>query len=164
MDLQTGHPEIDAQHQHLVALVDRLEGICQLVREQQERCSRCPASHVSACSARLEDLLADLLGFMFDHFSYEEKLMRLLPSTPDCVAHVEEHQYAHAEISRLLSELIVRLGRDEPKSAARQLKEILGLWLGGHHEAFDQKLAISLSGAYEAEIELDMALSKLLVA
>lgn len=164
MDLQTGHSEIDSQHEHLAQLVKGLDQVCEAQIRTGGSCTVCSPDKHPNCNKRLAELIADLLAFMFDHFSYEEKLMRQLPDTEECRAHVEEHTFAHAEVSRLLCELTTRLDRTNPIQSSLQLQQILKAWLGKHSETHDRKLAISLSGAYEAEIELDIELSRMLAA
>ena len=99
---------------------------------------------------------------MLEHFAYEERLMRLLPDTEECRTHIEQHQYAHAEISRLLSNLTAELDRGNPIQSAQHLQNILVSWLGKHAALQDLPLATSLDGAYDAEMNFDRKLSSLL--
>lgn len=164
MSEQTGHPEIDRQHDQLEAIIARLGEFCQDGQRGPDECPACPAEHRATCSNQLADLVGDLLGFMIEHFSYEEKLMRFLPDTPACREHVEAHQRAHGEISRLLSELTLRIDQENPRQTARHLQDILVAWMGGHTQIFDSVLAGTLEGAYSAEFDYDRELIRLLAS
>ena len=162
MNLETGHPAIDKQHQHLAQLVESLDSVCEIRRKTGTACLKCVPDCSSLCSDRLANLISELLSFMLDHFMYEEKLMRLLPDTEECRNHVEGHMYAHAEISRLLSQLTANLARTDPMQSSLRLQNIVNGWLGQHAIRFDSPLSVSLEGAYDAEIDFDKELSRLL--
>jgi len=162
MNLETGHPAIDKQHQHLAELVKSLDSVCETRQQTGAPCRNCVSEHTSVCSDRLANLISELLGFMLDHFMYEEKLMRLLPDTGECRTHIEGHMYAHAEISRLLSQLTTDLARTDPMKSSLRLQNILNGWLGQHAVGFDTKLSVSLGGTYDAELDYDQDLSRLL--
>lgn len=162
MTALTGHPEIDRQHERLDGIIARLEQVCANHQTGAPDCLSCPEASFPACNNRLADLIADLLGFMIEHFSYEEKLMRFLPDTELCRRHVSAHQQAHGEISRLLSELTANLDRDNPRQSALHLQHIAQAWMGGHARQFDSVLASSLEGAYAVELEYDQELIRLL--
>lgn len=162
VSLHTGHAEIDRQHDSLSQQVNELNSVCEMQRQNGKPCLQCPKEHHLICKDRLAELISKLLGFMLDHFAYEERLMRLLPETDECRDHIEQHQYAHAEISRLLSDLTAKLDRGNPAQSALHLRNIIVAWLGRHGEKLDRPLAITLEGAYDAEIDLDRELSCLL--
>lgn len=162
IDLTTGHPEIDHQHNKLGELVKALDAVCETQLKTGRSCLQCAQEHHSACNNRLAQLISDLLCFMLDHFAYEEKLMRFLPDTEECRKHIQQHQYAHAEISRLLSNLTAELDRENPQQAAQHLRNVLVAWLGKHGEHLDRPLVVSLDGAYEVELDYDKKLTNLL--
>lgn len=162
IDLHTGHPEIDRQHDRLTQLVDGLNLVCETKRETGGSCLHCPKEHHPVCNDRLAQLISDLLCFILEHFAYEEKLMRILPDTKECREHIEQHQYAHAEISRLLSNLTAELDRSNPIQSAQHLQNILVAWLGKHAAIQDVPLATALDEANNAEMDFDKKLSSLL--
>lgn len=162
MNLETGHPVIDKQHHHLSELVQRLDSVCEMRRQTGVACSACVSDCFSICSDRLANLISELLSFMLDHFVYEEKLMRLLPDTEECRNHIEGHMYAHAEVSCLLSQLTTSLAEADPMQSSIRLRNIINGWLGQHAIRYDTKLSISLEGVYDAEIDFDKELSRLL--
>lgn len=162
MNLKTGHPEIDRQHEKLVQLVEGLDSVCEMTRQTGQPCLQCAHEHHPVCNDRLAQLISDLLGFMLDHFAYEERLMRFLSDTEECRTHIEQHQYAHAEISRLLGNLTSELDRGNPKQSAQYLRNILVAWLGKHAVQHDIPLTISLEGAYDVEMDYDRQLTSLL--
>ena len=160
----TGNTEIDKQHAELDSLIDGLDQVCESKRQNGAPCLSCPVDSHGACNDRLAKLIGDLLGFMLTHFSYEEKLMRLLPNTPENHQHIEGHQRAHAEISRLLSELTAKLDRDNPRQSAIHLQHIASAWIGRHSEGMDAQLALALGSAYRAEVDYDIELTRLLAS
>lgn len=161
-NLKTGHEEIDRQHEQLNALAARLDAVCEVACAGGSVCGQCPAAHHRQCGDRLAELISQLLDFMVRHFAYEERLMRLLPDTAVCRQHVEMHQLAHAELSRLLSELTFELDRRDPGACATRLRNIVHGWMGGHTEQFDNFLVGTLEHAYDAEIQYDIELTHLL--
>jgi hemerythrin-like metal-binding protein len=159
----TGHHGIDAQHDELSTLIANLGAICQGSNNPDTSlCSACSPEHRSACTERLANLIAELLGFMVEHFAYEEKLMRLLPRTETCLHHIESHQMAHAEVSRQLSELAQQLDKENPRQCAQNLQHIVSAWMGAHSQGMDSVLASELQASYENEVHYDIELSKLL--
>lgn len=157
-----GHPEIDKQHAQLQQIISGLEHVCAQQESTGTPCTRCSPLSFQTCNDRLARLISDLLGGMLDHFIYEEKLMRQLPDNAACRRHIDGHQQAHAEISRLLSELTLHLDRGNPRQSSLQLLHIANAWMGGHSEHYDSALAVSLDGAYGVEIGYDLELGRLL--
>jgi len=158
----TGNSEIDKQHEQLDQLIDSLDQVCETKRQTKVPCLSCPPECHGVCNDRLANLIGDLLGFMLNHFSYEEKLMRLLNDTPENRKHIDGHQRAHAEISRLLSELTAKLDRENPRQSAIYLQNIASAWIGRHSEGMDAQLAHALGSAYSTEVDYDIELTKLL--
>lgn len=84
--------------------------------------------------------------------------MRFLPNTDASRAHVEAHQFAHAEISSAITKLAAELDRANPRDSALKLHAILATWLGNHGMTHDA----GLLSACTAEISLDKELSALI--
>jgi hemerythrin-like metal-binding protein len=161
----TGHHGIDAQHDELSTLIANLGAICQGGNNPDTSlCSACHPEHRNICTERLAKLIAELLSFMVEHFAYEEKLMRLLPRTETCLRHVENHQLAHAEVSRQLSELAYQLDKENPRLCAQNLQHIVSTWMGAHSQGMDSELVSELEASYHKEVHYDIELSKLLQA
>lgn len=162
-DLRTGHPEIDSQHQTLFRLNGQLGEACTEGRSPAGNCD-CMAPAKSGCVNRLAHLLGELLTFMTEHFCYEQRLMRLLPASPECRQHVSAHQLAHAEISQHLSELARDLDRLPPLQSANRLQTIMALWMGQHDAGLDRDLVQTLKRSFDSEVAFDVELARLLGA
>ncbi len=160
--VMTGHLEIDRQHLELDQLVQQLGTICEKRGISGSSCVECPAAHRESCTNRLAQLLGDLLGFVVTHFSYEETLMRELPSTAACRQHIEEHKLAHAEVSAKLLESTRQLDRENPKHGALRLQETILSWMGSHTGSLDVELATKLESIDTTELAHDLKLVKLL--
>lgn len=159
---QTGHPGIDEQHQQLVALVARLDLICTDHENVAAECAHCPDLYRQICVDRLAGLIGELLGFMVEHFRYEEELMRLLEPTDKAQRHIQAHKRAHAEVSSQLSELTFSLDTSEPRACAQRLQKILDGWIGGHNQTHDSQLAGALEAAFGHEVDYDLELVRLM--
>jgi hemerythrin-like metal-binding protein len=164
METSTGHPEIDRQHHLLNQIIGGLAHVCQQESRGGSRCNRCVPSEFDNCANQLTSLISDLISFMFEHFAYEEKLMRLLPDSKACKLHIAGHQKAHADISERLAELSSKLGFEDPRQSSLRLSKIITAWMGGHNAKFDAYLASSLEGAYGSELTYDVELGKLLAS
>jgi len=162
IELDTGHPGIDKQHEHLAQMVQNLGALCEQRRKTGQPCVSCKPECLSLCKDRLADLITDLLGFMFEHFVYEEKLMRLLPDTEECANHIDGHTKAHADISQQLSQLTANLDKIDPRQSSMRLQKIISGWLGQHSVRYDCTLSATLVDSYDTEVDYDKELSKLL--
>jgi len=160
---QTGHPGIDAQHQQLSLLVADLNDICADAERAVGDCPHCPEAYREICIDRLAGLIGELLGFMVEHFRYEENLMRLLPSTPEALRHIREHKRAHAEVSTQLSALTFSLDEGDPLACAHRLQKVVEHWLGAHGQSHDQRLVGALEAAFGHEVDYDLELVRLMV-
>lgn len=158
----TGHPGIDAQHQQLAALIARLDDICVDNVENSPDCALCQEVNRELCIGRLADLIGELLGFMVEHFRYEEQLMRLLPATPAATRHIRAHKRAHAEVSEQLSALTFGLDAGDPRACAQRLQNIVEAWMGGHSQTHDSHLAGALEAAFGHEVDYDQELVRLM--
>ena len=170
----TGNHQIDQQHLLLLQLIAKLEDLCDDKPErfqEQSACGierlapcscACCASKIEACAEQLTDLLSDLLSYMLEHFAYEERLMRLLPQNEVCKDHIEKHTKAHADISRMLCKLAESVDPANPRASAVHLHGIVREWMGAHTLAHDNGLASELQSVYRCEIDLDVALARLL--
>ncbi len=158
----TGHPGIDAQHQELAGLIARLDDICVDDVVNRPDCALCPELSREVCIGRLADLIGELLGFMVEHFRYEEQLMRLLTPSPEAMRHIHAHKRAHAEVSEQLSALTFGLDGGDPRACAQRLQNIIEAWMGGHSQTHDSHLAGALEAAFGHEVDYDQELVRLM--
>lgn len=158
----TGHQEMDSQHHDLEELIRKLGTVCELRTTTGANCVECPPDCRTSCADKLADLLADLLGFIVAHFAYEESLMRRLPSTQECIRHIEEHKLAHADVSSQLAELAARMMHEEPRQCGLRLEQIISSWMGVHEGSFDVQLARELENIDDTELAYDVKLARLL--
>jgi hemerythrin len=99
---RTGIAEVDAEHQHLFALVKRLD----------------------AGSAKC--VLDDLVEYVVTHFTNEEALMQA-SGYPGLQQHVELHEKLAAQVSGFLVS-----GTDWSELRVRELRSFLNKWLVAH--------------------------------
>lgn len=107
---ETGHPEVDRQHQRLFGMINEL----------QAAMSRHHGREI------LGPLLKDLADYTLEHFAAEEALMRA-SGFPD----LERHQLLHAELARQVDEYLLRYAEGYftlPTTLSRFLAE----WLKQH--------------------------------
>jgi hemerythrin-like metal-binding protein len=158
----TGHQEIDGQHARLDDLIRELDGVC-LKKGSSCAAQNCPQGHRDHCNDRLAHILFDLLSFMMEHFSFEERLMRLLPHAPDCDEHIGLHKFAHAELSHQLSQLALHLDKENPSQSVNVLYQTINHWMGVHMTHREYSVAKeSASTNPIREVGLDVQLVELL--
>lgn len=121
--LELGHEALDADHRHLVALVNQLaEGIVNKLAKE-------------AYDAALDDFFAHIRA----HFGMEERLMAAC-SYP----HAEEH---HAEHVKLIKDALdYRAKFDASAEPSVSLLYFFDQWLTRHIRASDRELARYIAG------------------
>jgi hemerythrin-like metal-binding protein len=155
----TGHAEIDRQHAILEDLIEQFRRICRNDKPSPGTCNPCALRDRKACADDLADLADELLTFLVGHFTYEERLMDLLPAIPSCADHIAGHKNAHADISERLARVAARIPDEEPIEIGIQLHRIIRDWMGRHTSQFDLPLTDQMESA---EIEFDSALVAIL--
>lgn len=114
-----GHPEMDAQHMEMAALINELFSYQEAQRPEDN----------------VVDVLNRLIAHTIRHFSYENRLM-LDSSYPLYADHMQEHE--------LLTQQIVNF-RDELEAGTRELSSasmlFLKQWLLNHVLNTDRKVA-----------------------
>jgi hemerythrin len=114
--LSVGVPPMDAQHQRLIALVNKLhEAMSKGVGKQM-----------------LGTVLDELVAYTRQHFSAEELLMTR-HGYPDVAAHVAEHRKLVATVQKLQSDLT------SGTLLTIEVMEFLKQWLSGHILGVDSK-------------------------
>lgn len=107
--LDTGIPEIDREHQQLVALVNQAAWAAQTHQEWL-----------------MEAVLDGLLAYAQVHFRHEEHLLELA-GYPDLPAHRKEHEAFRGEIAELYADFL--RGRTLPDEL---IPDLLKRWLKEH--------------------------------
>lgn len=121
----TGLGAVDAQHHHLVDLINRLgEQLADNLFSEDD----------------LEDLLKELVDYARYHFTEEEDLMARASMD---ARHVDDHKAAHAGFIDEVVMLRKGLGKDNPQAAMRLL-DYLSHWLAYHILGQDQNMAAQL--------------------
>ena len=108
-----GHDEIDAQHQMLFELVNRLLA--------------------ATGKASLTEAVANLVQYTREHFTHEETIM-LAIGYPHIVAHVKQHQTLLSKLNNV-AELIANYTLD-----VANFKSFLSAWMLNHMETLDAQL------------------------
>ena len=121
--LAVGHPDIDAQHQQLVEIANRLNTAMQ---EGQGR-------------DKVGDVLKELVDYTVSHFSFEEKLMRKY-GYRDSANHEKAHEQLIADVKRFIKQY------ESDQSLATELMRFLRDWLINHILKVDRTLARDLAG------------------
>ncbi len=109
--------EIDAQHKHLVGLINGLHEVMKRGSNQKE----------------IEGLLQDLVAYTDFHFKAEEKLMARA-NYPDLAAHVAKHAAMKQEVQRLLG-----AAQSGGASVSITMMAFLKNWLSRHIEGTDKQ-------------------------
>lgn len=138
---ETGQPDVDHQHQHLVEIINRFG---ELLAENK----------IVLTDVQLT--LKELTDYTYYHFEEEEALMRKVGVDERHLKHqIKEHQAFLNEISLMASGIT-----QDNLSSAKQLLSFLISWLAYHILGTDQSMArqiedieagTSASAAYEAE-------------
>jgi hemerythrin len=120
VSFEVGDPVLDAQHRHIVDLINALN------------------QAADGEGSQTADLLVDYIGrFMQVHFETEEAVLRRIEFS-ELSLHAAEHQRLLAEITTNAE--LVRTGKQTDERFAR----VLWLWLHEHTATWDQRYAIAL--------------------
>lgn len=159
----TGHAEIDQQHELLESALERLAFFCSESEHQPDiTCGACNAIKQNSCHSALTRIASELRACLAGHAAYEEKMMELLPLTPDCQSHIKAHKAAHEGIARQLNKLIMQAANDRtPRDVGDLIKRVVGNWLGEHSNHFDTRL-VHLGSQNTLKVDLDSELVTML--
>lgn len=158
----TGHAEIDRQHELLDSTIEQIESFCAEVNLNPEAtCDGCNAFKQKRCRFVLASIASELTGCLAGHSAYEEKMMELLPVTPDCQKHIKGHQSAHQGMARQWKSLSLRIADESPRDISVLMKKVISDWLGDHSALFDVRL-VSLGKFDTTEMDFDGELVKML--
>jgi len=123
--LETGHRQIDLQHQELVELINELTAALEVGREFDA----------------LDDILPRLNNYVLFHFGTEEMLMTGLPADS---THVLIHRQAHGDFTARINALRAGAAAGEKLEAA-PLADFLRNWLVEHIMRTDRELVTLLA-------------------
>lgn len=103
-----GHPQLDAEHQVLMALINRLQGLGGEV------------------PSAVTEALGDLVRYVEEHFRHEEALL-------DQAAYpgLEGHRRLHLRFRLQLASFLERCG-DAPEAVLEELRTFLAAWWRHH--------------------------------
>ena len=118
-EYEIGHEQIDAQHRHLVDMVNNL--------------------HVATIAGEgvqvLAPVLKELVDYVREHFRAEEQLAASF-APEECAL----QRAAHAKIVKRLKEVIA-ISRSAPQRASVELTSLLKAWVIKHVLVVDKRLA-----------------------
>jgi len=123
--LETGHRQIDLQHQELVDLINELT----------------EAFDANCADTVLLEILPRLASYVLFHFSTEETLMTQLPANNE---HSAIHRRQHDEFTTRVNALRAQIAAGERPPAA-PLAEFLKNWLSWHIMQTDRELVALLN-------------------
>ena len=152
---KTGHAEIDQQHVILESMVGQLASFCaksELAADAS--CDTCGSTKQQQCNSSLTEIASELTAFLIGHATYEERMMELLPETPNCQAHIKAHKAAHNGIARQLKKIAGSIAEDKPRAVGKRMWQVVGDWLGDHVVSFDYRL-VRLRKPAAPEIDFD---------
>ncbi len=136
---ETGLPELDRQHRHLVDLVNSL--------------ARMLATETDSIESPLLSVFDELADYVTFHFGYEEMLMSTVAASKSERAHRQAHEDFKARLEEARRE-----AKAAPYEVTGNLLTFLSRWLMFHIIGTDRHLAKKLlavkSGASEKEAEL----------
>lgn len=135
-ELVTGIAVIDDEHRRLRHLVGQLQGICSEFQNKFS-CQGCSHDKVKNCEQKLIACLTEILGYMLDHFSNEEGLLKgrhMTQIEKELFArHVDDHV-------RLIESVVAVTTLENLQQTVRRVAEtatILDQWLTEHIRRFD---------------------------
>jgi hemerythrin-like metal-binding protein len=123
--LETGHRQIDLQHQELVELINELTAALAAGQEFDV----------------LDDILPRLNGYTLFHFGTEEMLMAQLSADS---AHANGHRQAHRDFTARVDALRTSAAAGEKLEAA-PLADFFRNWLADHIQHTDRELVALLA-------------------
>lgn len=158
----TGHAEIDLQHELLDSTVGRLAFFCsESAHRPDASCNQCDAVKQKHCRTVLASISDELTAFLAGHSAYEEKMMELLPETPNCQNHVTAHKAAHEGIAKQLKKISMQTASENPRDVGAVIMRVVGDWLSDHCTLFDTRL-VDLGKPNLPKIDFDSELVKML--
>jgi len=118
-DLSVGHPDVDHQHQHLIALINRLSACLGSPGEMPE----------------VAQTLTALRAYVQYHFAEEERLMRAV-AYPGAAAHRRAHHWLAGRVHQMAHDFVA----DPGAVTGAALFDFLSDWLINHIRGEDLAL------------------------
>jgi len=134
--LLVGIDSVDRQHQHLVALINRLDEVVALGGDRQT----------------IVETVNELVDYTVYHFQHEDDLMEKAGYNPEMFAkHRQQHQEFIDKMQRVQAD-----AQQDATTISKDLLDFLVDWLCHHTLKTDKQMAISLiKGIDAAQIEID---------
>lgn len=133
---------IDADHQQLAHIVDRIGGVCRHAAPAQNgQCGQCSVGDAALCLSSILELGDHMMQLMLAHFHREDELMATLPDTRTTREHCQRHRSAHNRFTTWYNQAVTALGEHPPANGAKVLEEFVHEWIRSHALSFDAELA-----------------------
>ena len=113
-----GHAAIDADHEHLFDIFNKLETAC---------------ARGEACQV-IDEIFVELAEYTMVHFQREEQIM-IRDRMPEFAAHKAEHDRLLQHLSALID-----LAEVQPETATVETLKLLRDWVAHHIMTWDQRL------------------------
>ena len=117
--LSVGHPAIDAEHEHLFGIFNKLEA----------------ASARGEADQVINQIFVELAEYTMVHFQREEQVM-IRDRVPEFAAHKADHDRLLQKLSGLIDLVAVH-----PETAIAETLTLLRYWVRHHVMTWDQRLA-----------------------
>lgn len=134
VNFYTGLPDVDRQHNKLVALTNRL---CDAAQHEPDL---------------LDQAFDELKAYVIEHFSLEERLMDEADIDPE---HIQVHKLAHAQFVAKVAELWESRADDEVRTLSEMLA-FLTAWIQRHILQTDRKMACEIHARLGADAPHNM--------
>ncbi len=129
-EYETGNEKVDAQHQHLVEIVNKFETALDKGKGRQV----------------MGEILRELVGYTQEHFTFEEEVMSAA-GYEGLKLHKAQHRQLLQKVERYQFEF------SQGKRLSRTVHDFLNYWLMNHIKIDDLAFAASLAGGTEATAE-----------
>ena len=132
--MRIGHSSIDADHRHLIDIINRFEASPDL--------------------AHTEQVARDLLEHANNHFSREEVIQKL-SGYPLCTLHQIAHQELLGKLKGLIRTFFVEQRSRDPEVVVAVMRDLIRDWFIGHVIEMDIKMRPFIARLPKAVLEGD---------
>lgn len=128
--------EIEHEHGVLLKQLERLHTMLPCPQGDPD-CQPCGDGQLYACQDVIDDFYVELVNYMLEHFSREDKIMRNVDCHPDQRDRFREHSEAHAS---MMEQLAATVGALLPLHDKLSLLMLIEHWLHEHIATHDAPL------------------------
>lgn len=128
-----------------MSLLEAVEALCGGTLSSS--CHGCGEGKRNGCFDVFMDRLAELLGFMVEHFAHEERIMSRLPRNDQHRQSISAHKQAHSDISMAISRCAYDVDHANPVISAAELCALIRGWLDEHLHVHDSHLLSQCAAA-----------------